>query len=104
LCLLAFVFAIEAKTAWFNPGGGSSSEIAAAKARPANLPEVVAHGVPTPDPVHPQIFSVFLAALTAATLWKADVLPGRNLVHSDLAVCSAAYFSPSLFFRPPPVR
>ncbi len=98
------VFAIEAKTACFNPGGGSSTEIAAAKARPADLPQVVAHGVPTPDSVQPRIFSVFLATLTAASLWKTDVLPERNLVHRDLAVYSAAYFSPNLFFRPPPVR
>ena len=104
LCLLAFGFAMEAKMAWFNPAGGSGSEIASAKARPADLPEVVAHGDPAPDPVYPQVFFVFLAALTAAALWKADVLPGRNIMHNDLAVSSAAYFWPNLFFRSPPVR
>src|ERR1035441_8487219 len=97
LCLLAFGFAMEAKTAWYSAAGGSGSEIASAKARPADLPEVVAHGVPAPDPVHPQVFFVFLAALTAASLWKADVLPGRNIMHNDLAVSSAAYFWPNLF-------
>ena len=104
LCLLAFGFAMEAKTAWYSAAGGSGSEIASAKARPADLPEVVAHGVPAPDPVHPQVFFVFLAALTAASLWKADVLSERRFVHSDLAISSAAYFSSNLFFRPPPVR
>ena len=104
LCLLAFGFAMEAKTAWYNAVGGSGTEIAAAKARPADLPELVVHGVPATDPVHPQVFFVFLAALTAASLWKPDVLPERRFVHSDVAVSSAAFFSSNLFFRPPPVR
>lgn len=104
LCLLAFGFAMEAKLAWFNPAGGSGSEIAAAKARPADLPEVVAHGVPATDPVHPGECFVFLTALTAAFLWNADALPGRNFSRSDFAVSSASYFSSNLFFRPPPVR
>jgi len=103
LCLLVFVFAIEAKTAWFNPAGASGSEIAAAKARPADLPSLVAHGVPVPDPVHPQIFFIFLTVLTAASLWKADALPGHSIKYSRLTVSSAAYFSPKLFFRPPPI-
>jgi hypothetical protein len=104
LCVLAFVFAMEAKMAWYSTAGGSGTEIAAAKARAADLPEVVAHGIPAPDPVHPQVFFVFLAALTAASLWKPDVLSGRRFVHSDLAISSVAYFSSNLFFRPPPVR
>ena len=104
LCLLSFGFAVEAKTAWYSAAGGSGSEIASAKARPADLPEVVVHGIPAPDPVHPQVFFVFLAELTAASLWKANVLSGRKFVQSDLAISSVAYFSSNLFFRPPPVR
>lgn len=104
LCFLAFGFAMEAKMAWFNRVGGLGCEIAAAKARPADLPAVVAHGAPAPDPGHPQILFVFLAACSAAFSWKPDALPGRKNLHNDLAVSSAAYFSPNLFFRPPPVR
>lgn len=104
LCFLTFGFAMEAKLAWFSSASGPGSDIVAAKARPAQLPEVVSHGVFMPDPVHSQMLYVFLAALTAASLWKADALPGRNIVYGRLSVSSAAYFSPYLFFRPPPVR
>jgi len=99
-----FGFAMEAKLAWYSPAGGSVNDIAAAKARPADLPEVVVHGVPAPDPVHPLILFVSLTALTTASLRKAEALLGRNTVYNYHLVSSAAYFSPSLFFRPPPVR
>jgi len=104
LCLLAFGFAMEAKLACYSPAGGPGSDIVAAKARRADLPEVVSRGGHAPDPVHSQILVVFLAALTAASLWKSDAPPGRNIVYSHLSVYSAAYFSPNLFFRPPPIR
>lgn len=104
LCLLAFCFAMEAKLAWYSPGGGSVNDIAAAKAHPADLPEVVAHGVPAPGPFLPRIQFVLLAVLATAYLGKSDVLPGRNIEYNHLSVSSAAYFSPSLFYRPPPVR
>lgn len=104
LCFLAFGFAMEAKLACYSPAGGSRSDILAAKARPADLPEVVSHGVNAPDPVHSQMLVVFLAALTAPTLRKADYLLVRNSVCNHLSVSSAAYFSPNLFFRPPPIR
>jgi hypothetical protein len=104
LCLLSFGFAMEAKLACYSPAAAPGSDIVAAKARPADLPEVVAHGVHAPDPVHSQMLVVFLAALTAASSWKADTLLGRKIVDGRLPVSSAAYFSPYLFFRPPPVR
>lgn len=104
LCLLAFGFAMEAKLACYSPAGGSDNDIVAAKARPADQPEVVSRGVHAPNPVHSQTLFVFLAALTAASLWKADALLGHSSVYSRLSVSSAAYFSPNLFFRPPPIR
>jgi hypothetical protein len=94
---------MEAKLAWYGPAGGSGRDIVAAKALPADLPVVVRRGVPAPGPIHAQ--TVFmLAAFAAAFLYKADALRGRNTVYARLSVSSAAYFSPSLFFRPPPVR
>jgi hypothetical protein len=104
LCLLAFGFAMEAKLACYAPAGGSGSAIVAAKARPADLPEVVSRGVRTSGPVQSQMLVVVLAALTAASLWTANALPGRNAAHSRLSVSSSANFSPHLFFRPPPIR
>lgn len=104
LCLLAFGFAMEAKLACYGPDGGSGRDIVAAKALPADQPEVVSRGFDAPNPVHSQGLLVFLAALTAASLWKANALLVRSNVYSRLSVISTAYFSPSLFFRPPPVR
>jgi hypothetical protein len=104
LCLLAFGFAMETKLACYSPAGGSGSDIVAAKARPAELPEVVSHGVHAPDPAHSEILVVFLAPLTAPSLRKADSLLVRSSVYNHLSVSSAAYFSQNLFFRPPPIR
>jgi hypothetical protein len=95
---------MEAKLACYRPTGGSGNDIVAAKALPADLPEVVAHGVHAPDSVRSQMPFVFLAALIAVFLWKEDTLLGHNIAYGQLTVSSAAYFSPSLFFRPPPVR
>ena|ERR1035438_10486268 len=103
LCFLAFSFAMEAKLACYSPASGSGSDIVAAKARPADLPEIISHGVHAPDPAHSEMLVVFLAPLTATSLRKADSLLVRNSVYNHLSVSSAAYFSPSLFFRPPPV-
>jgi len=104
LCLLAFAFAMEAKLACYSPDGGPGSDIAAAKARPADLPEVVAHGVPAPDPVDARTLFFVLVALTTASLWKAEALRGRNIALPCQSVSSAAFFSSNLFFRPPHVR
>jgi hypothetical protein len=104
LCLLAFGFAMEAKLAWYCPAGGSASDIAAAKARPADLPVVVSRGVSAPIPVHPQMLFAILAALTAASICKANALQAGYPAYARPSVSTAAYFSSSLFFRPPPVR
>jgi len=104
LCLLAFGFAMEAKLACYGPAVGSGRDIAAAKARPADLPEVVSHGVHAPDPSHSELLVVFVATLTAPSMWKAVSLLVRNSEYNHLSVSSAEYFSPSLFLRPPPIR
>lgn len=102
LCLLAVVFAVEAKTAWFGPMTGPGSAVRAAKALPADMPRVIEHGVPAPDLVHPAIPFALIATLAAA--WP-FVAPARNEVRrTDLTVSLAAYFFPLIFFRPPPVH
>lgn len=102
LCLLAFLFAIEAKTAWYGPAAGFGGNVRAAKAQPATSPQVVEHGVPAPDPAHPnaafallpQIATAMLTALLARGL--GDVLPHQHLRFL------AAGFSFANLFRPPP--
>ena len=102
LCLLAFIFAVEAKTAWYGPMDGPGSVVRAAKALPASTPKVIEHGVPVPDPIHPGHTFARLALLEAkqpaAAKW-----PGRNDRSSaTFQVSASAYFSPQFFFRPPP--
>lgn len=104
LCLLGFSFAMESKLALYSVAGGSETEIPASKARLTDLPEVEASDVPAPDPVHPKILFVFFEARTFASLWTADGLLRRVIVHNYLSDSSTSCFSPNLFIRPPPVR
>lgn len=100
LCLLAIVFALEAKTAWYGPAVGPGSAVRAAKALPADMPRVIEHGVPVPDPIHPNIpFAVLAAGVMEQS---ADVPARREIVRSHFPVSRSSYFSPPVFFRPPP--
>lgn len=101
LCLLAFTFAVEAKTAWYGPISGPGSAVRASKAMPTDAPRVIDHGIPVPDPIHPQVPFLLLAAFSILSL-AAEVPMGREGAHSRARV-SPAVFSPQLFFRPPPV-
>lgn len=104
LCLLAFAFAVEAKTAWYGPAAGPGSDVRAAKALPASLPRLVPHGFPLSVPVHPRIPVMLMAASFTAWFAGANIQICHNSFHSQLQVSSAAFFSPHLFFRPPPSR
>jgi len=100
LCLLAFLFALEAKTAWYGPVAGPGSDVRAAKAMRADTPQVIEHGAPVHDPSHPQIPFVLLPAL--ALLWLAtDQLRSVELSQTRLGP-RFSVFSPQLFLRPPP--
>ena len=101
LCLLAFLFAVEAKTAWYGPVAGLGSNVRAAKAMPADTPRVIEHGIPVPDPIHPQVAFVLLPAL--ALLWPSAKLPRRTEVsHARLRGFLLSIYSPHLSLRPPP--
>jgi hypothetical protein len=103
-CLLAFLFALEAKTAWYGPVTGPGCNVRAAKAMPADAPKVVQHGIPTPDPTQTHIgfpnISANVVAPTPALNLSSRTSPERD--HSPYF--SAAYLSPASFFRPPPIR
>lgn len=47
LCLLAALFALEAKIAWYGPTAGPEVDISRRKALPADLPSVVSHQSPS---------------------------------------------------------
>jgi hypothetical protein len=104
LCLLAFLFAIEAKTAWYGPAVGLGSSVRAAKAQPAATPRVVEHGTPTPDPAHPRASFAALPHITVALSSLCFSLQARSeVLLSHFSRFSAAGFSFSSLFRPPPV-
>lgn len=104
LCVLTFAFAMEAKMAWYGPGAGLKSEITAAKAMPADMPRVMAHGLATPEPVAPQTYFFVLSFFIAAILLRAGFfyrLPMAPIAVEDVR---HSFFSPFQFFRPPPVH
>ncbi|HEY1768157.1 MAG TPA: hypothetical protein VGG26_10895 [Terracidiphilus sp.] len=102
LCLLAVVFSLEAKTAWYGPALGAGSAVRAAKALPADMLRAVEHGVPVPDPIHPALAFAVLTAFLSIRLADAPVC--GELVRNLPSVARAAFFSPFIFFRPPPAR
>lgn len=102
LCLLAVLFALEAKTAWYGPANGPGSEVRSQKARPADLPALVAHGDSTQAPSTLPMALVLLACFPVMVWMEANSLRGIGLDFNSIPVSAAPYFSPSLFFRPPP--
>jgi hypothetical protein len=105
LCLLAFLFAIEAKTAWYGPPVGFGSIVRAAKAQPVATPEVVEHGVAAPDPAHPHtLFAVLPLISVALSLLCFSVQARSEILFTRLPQFPAAGFSFSSRFRPPPTR
>jgi hypothetical protein len=104
LCLLAVLFALEAKTAWYGPTNRPSGDIQSQKARPADLPAVVSHGVSSLPPVTFPLALIFLAPVAAIAWTNAVFLPGVDVDYKHIPVSAASYFSSSLFFRPPPAR
>jgi hypothetical protein len=102
LCLLAMLFAVEAKTAWYGPANGPGVDIQSQKAMPTDLPAVVSHGIAT-HPASPFPLALLLFASVGAMAWLgADFLHRIDLDFNPISVSSASYFSPGLFFRPPP--
>ncbi len=102
LCLLAFLFAIEAKTAWYGPAAGFGGSVRAAKAQPMASPEVVEHGVPKPDPTHPSAaFALLSQAVTPMLVGLSSRALGGVLPSRHLRPLYAG-FSYSNLFRPPP--
>ena len=102
LCLLAILFALEAKTAWYGPADGPGSDISAAKALPVGSPELVDHGVPTPDPAHPRVEFPTFPVSTVASLLRIKVSSLGEIQRNHLFFF-ATCISPPIFFRPPPV-
>lgn len=103
MCLLAFAFAFEAKLAWYGPGVAAGCDVQAAKACPAKLPQVVAHGNSAPDLAQPEVHLAFFAVTARTSLLTANLLE-RVVATTYPAASFSPYLNTNLFFRPPPIR
>ena len=102
LCLLAFTFAVEAKLAWYLPPHTMGSEVQATKAMPADVPQVILHGLPDHHPIFPWL------SLTISLLFLIGSKPAALSfygIHKRIRPpFSDSSFSPCNFLRPPPIR
>lgn len=101
LCLLAALFAVEAKIAWFSPAGSGAAQVSAAKARPAEQPKPLPVrftllDAPSQDFARVEALLASVLVLVTAAVFFARVLPERKQVTLSPAHTAA------LFFRPPP--
>jgi hypothetical protein len=101
LCLLAALFSVEAKIAWFSPTGATRAEIRYDKATPAEPTKALAHRFAAPAP-GTQDFAGTTTLILAAllTLMAGFSVAGLVPVRPQIYVSTA--FSPALYFRPPP--
>jgi len=102
LCVLAALFAFEAKIAWFSPAGTASAQISYNKARPAEPPKALPHRPDAPAfPSHDLagtgtlLQPMLLLSLAAVVMIRPARAPRR--------VTASPGFSGPLLFRPPPV-
>ena len=98
LCLLAALFAVEAKLAWFGPEGSPAAQISASKLQPADAPKI-------PSQNHLPAFPVALFLQLAAVLVLVTMGRGTTGAHRPIperVLLGLPGFNHSLFFRPPP--
>jgi hypothetical protein len=102
LCLLAVLFAVEAKMAWYIPAGSANAQISSAKLMPADAPKLIAQAIDSQAQASP-IFDENVARVVVALLYLATVSLIARAGRSRLQVSASPSFSISLFFRPPPI-
>jgi len=101
LCLLAAVFAFEAKLAWFSPAGSPPAQISASKLQLADAPKLVAQALTVPaSPRFPADIPLLLAV--ALLLLPAVRVAYRGPQRTGDRFQASSIFSPTLFRRPPP--
>ncbi|HKD60879.1 MAG TPA: hypothetical protein VKB47_10480 [Terracidiphilus sp.] len=100
LCLLAALFALEAKLAWFSPAGTPCAQISAAKLQPADAPRLIAQVLVAPHawPHFPAEAHLLLAVVLFVTIATQFFELDREGVKPLISNA----FSPHLFRRPPP--
>lgn len=98
MCLLAALFAVEAKVAWYSPAGSARAQISYAKLRAAEPAKLMVHGQSQTVPGHLPVVSV----LAACALLCAAVTGLHDSAPRPLKLSKSPAFSASHFFRPPP--
>jgi len=101
LCLLAALFAVEAKIAWFSPAGSAGAQISFAKARPAEPPKMLPQRFVSPALAPHEAYGT-LSMLALVLLLAVVTGLVSQVVHARTPVFSSPGFSSALFFRPPP--
>lgn len=100
LCLLAAVFAIEAKVAWFSPDGSATAQLSATKLQPADAPKLIAQALAPTGAVPPVVPESSLLLILALFVAAMVFLPATARMGREISASQS--FSPALFFRPPP--
>jgi hypothetical protein len=100
LCLLAAVFAIEAKVAWFSPAGSPSAQISASKLQTADTTRESGHAVVGAHPINPA--EIPLPRIVAAAVATAADIPFRQPLCDVFIAKVFPDFHAPLFRRPPP--
>lgn len=103
LCLLAVLFAVEAKLAWYGPVRGPGSAISSAKAYPTDTPELVDRGTSSLDVTHPVLAVALLVTLASASAIQMNNSLVRICARKPHPARLTAFFTTNRFFRPPPV-
>ena len=102
ICLLAALFAVEAKIAWFSPAGSAGAQFSASKACPAEQPKMLPARLAWPEsPSHE--FSAVLALLVAFLLALLSPAGTMGLFPDRAKPAGLSGFDAALFFRPPPI-
>jgi len=102
LCVLAALFAVEAKIAWFSPAGSATALISNDKACPVEPPKAHHHRFSAPAPQGHDIAGtamLFDAVILSAALATVVVRPAP--FHSR--VSASPGFTAARFVRPPPI-
>jgi hypothetical protein len=100
LCLLAAVFAIEAKVAWFSPAGSPSAQISSSKLQSADATRQSAYTVGNAHQLNPA--DTPLPRIFAATVALVAAIPFRRPLRDVFIAKVSPGFTAPLFRRPPP--
>ena len=99
LCLLAAVFAFEAKVAWYSPAGSPSAQISALKLQPADNHKL-ANGIS--GTAERNLAQVPLPQIFAAVVATVAAIPFRRPFRDAFRAQVSPGFTPPMFRRPPP--